>query len=334
MSADDPLLGEILRSAREAAGWSLARMGRATGYSKPYLSRLETGGKEVKAWHVEAYDRALGGQVTQERAARLLGDSVVSPDVWAELDLPVIPPGRVGTGDVAALAESADYLTGLGLRHGGQAVVAATRGQLRYAAGLLDASMTGDVREALSATVGRLADRAAWATADVGQPAGAQKLYDLALSVAPDEAQRWATLVNIADLKLSQGDHLAAGRLLDREDPSQPVLRFVAHAARAEIAARSGAYGATLRHIDEADRAHAAVDVNDLPVPIRPYSSGHAAHAHATAGKALYTLARGGKASAVPLAVERLQAAVEAFGSERSRAIMICRSRLDDLAER
>ena len=58
MASDEPQLGEILRTAREAAGWSLARMEQATGYSKPYLSKLETGGKGVKAWHIQAYDRA------------------------------------------------------------------------------------------------------------------------------------------------------------------------------------------------------------------------------------------------------------------------------------
>jgi transcriptional regulator with XRE-family HTH domain len=117
MNAEQPSLGEILRTAREAAGWSLSRMGHATGYSKPYLWKLEAGDKEVRFWHISAYDRALGGDAVQRRALMIMGAGVVSSMVWSELGLPTEPPKRLGSGDVVALAESADYLTGLGLRH-------------------------------------------------------------------------------------------------------------------------------------------------------------------------------------------------------------------------
>src|SRR6266498_3524773 len=308
MPADEPPLGEILRAAREAAGWSLGRMEQATGYSKPYLSKLETGGKEVKAWHIQAYDRALGGDAVQRRALLLMGVSVVTPAVWAELEMPTAPPQRVGVRDVAALAESADYLTGLGLRHGGRAAVAAARGQLRYAASLLDLSM-----------------------ADIGQISQAHKIYEFSLSVTPDDTQRWSTLVNMADLRLAQADPKAALRLLDRDDPRRAVLRFVVNAARAHAYAILGEYSATLRHIDTADASHADVDLDDLPEAVRPYASGHEAHAHAAAGKVLHALACTGSKSAAPLALARLNMAVTVFRSDRAHAVAACRRRIESL---
>jgi hypothetical protein len=331
MPADERPLGEILRTAREAAGWSLARVAQATGYSKPYLSKLETGGKKVKPWHIQAYDRAPEGEAVQRRVLLMSGVREVPRAVWAELELPTAPPRRLGADDVAGLAESADFLTGLGLRHGGRAAVAAVRGQLRYAASLLDLSMSDEARRSLLVTVARLADRTAWAMADIGQVKPAHKIYDFSLSVAPDKAQRWLTLVNIADLRLRQGDPQTALRLLDRDDPGVPVLRFLVNATRAHAHASLGEYTATLRHVDMADASHADVDLNDLPDALHPYVSGHRGHAHAEAGKALHALAGTGSKSARPLALERLHAAVRAFGSDRAHAVAGCRRRIESL---
>lgn len=89
-----------------------------------------------------------------------------------------------------------------------------------------------------------------------------------------------------------------------------------------------GDFGHTVRHVDLADAAHAAVLLPDLPAAIRPYASGHEAHAHSAAGRALYTLTRSGRPKAARLAVERLEAAIVAFGPERAQAIASCEKRL------
>jgi hypothetical protein len=331
MTDDESGVGEVLRSVRTAAGWSLSRMARATGYSKPYLSKLETGSKAVKPWHTRAYDQALGGDMVQRRALLLLGASVVGQAIWSELDLPVTPPRRLGAGDIDALEASADYLTGLGLRHGGLGAVAAAKGQLRYAAGMLDVTMTDHVRRRLLAIVARLADRTAWSMADVGQTDRAFRLYDFALSVTPDATQRWLTLVNIANLRLTAMQPNRAHDLLDRPDPDVPVLRFLVQSARAHSLAQLGAFAPTMRHLDLADAVHGRIDITDLPDAIRPYASGHGAHAHANAGRALHALARSGSKAAVPLATERLEAAIEMFGPERAHAVANCKRRLDSL---
>ncbi len=325
-------LGEILRTAREAAGWSLSRMGQATGFSKPYLSKLETGDKEVKPWHIEAYDKALGGDAVRRRALLKMGASLVSQAIWAELDMPAVPPPKVDPQELASLEASADMLTSLGLQHGGRAAVGAARGQLRYAAGLLDLDMSDKVRGSLLTTVGRLADRTAWSMADSGQLKQADKIYDFALTVTPDPTQHWLTLVNLANLRLDQTEPQRALDLLDRVEPDLPVLRFLVGSTRAHAYAQLGDFSRTIHHIGNADEAHAAVDLLDLPSAIRPYVSGHAAHAHSAAGRALYMLARTGRQMAAPLAAKRLEAAIEAFGLERARAIASCRKRLCVLA--
>jgi hypothetical protein len=331
MTEDARTLGEILRAAREAAGWSLSRMSTVTGFSKPYLSKLETGDKDVKPWHLQAYDTALGGDSVRRRALLIMGASVVTQAMWAELDLPTSPPSRMSHHDLAALDASADLLTSLGLRHGGRASVAAARGQLRYAATLLDLDMSSEMKRSLLATVGRLADRAAWSMVDSGQVRQAAKVYDFAFTVTPDPVQRWLTLVNLANLRLDQGQPHRALGLLDRADHGLPVLRFLAESTRAYAYANLGDVGRTLRHVERADVAHAAVDVDDLPAAVRPFASGHAAHAHSAAGRALFVLATSGRPKAARLAAERLRAAVVAFGPERGHGIASCVRRLEAL---
>lgn len=64
-------MGAILRTAREAAGLSLAAMAHRTAYSKAYLGRVETGQRRARPELVAAYERALGDDV--ERRSLLMG---------------------------------------------------------------------------------------------------------------------------------------------------------------------------------------------------------------------------------------------------------------------
>lgn len=307
-------------------------MGQATGFSKPYLSKLETGDKEVKPWHIDAYDKALGDGSVRRRALLKMGTSLVPPAVWSDLEIPLSPPRRVASHEVEALEASVDMLTSLGLRHGGNATAAAARGQLRYAAGLLDSDMSEPTRDKLLTAVGRLADRAAWSMTDCGEQQRAGKIYDFALSVTIDPTQRWLTLVNLAKLRIDEGKPQSALELLDQSEPGVSVLRFLAASTRALAFAHLGDFSRAVRHVGEADEAHDAIDLSALPTAIRPYVSGHEGHAHSAGGKALYVLARKGRIKALPDAVTRLESAVKAFGPERSRAIASCRSKLDFLA--
>lgn len=328
MTDEKPPLGEILRAARAAAGWSLSRMATATGYSRSHLSKLETGDKDIRYWHIDAYDKVLENQGVRRRALLIMGAGFVPSELWAELDSPVEPPSKVDTGDLEALDATADLLTGLGLRHGGRASAAVARGQLRYATGLLDIDMSEETRNSLLATVGRLADRAAWSMADIGHLRQADSIYNVALTVTIDPVQRWLTLVNLANLQLEKRNPQNALDLLDRAASPLPVIQFLAESTRARAYADLGDFGRTLRHIEGADEAHAAVDLGSLPVAVQPYASGHEAHAHSAAGRALFVFAQAGHRKARQPAAERLTSAIEAFGPDRSQAIASCRRRL------
>src|SRR5690349_14130379 len=53
-------LGAQLRAAREAAGYSFARMATLTHFSKPYLGLVETGHRAVTADILDRYEQVLG----------------------------------------------------------------------------------------------------------------------------------------------------------------------------------------------------------------------------------------------------------------------------------
>ncbi len=300
--------GRALRTAREASGVSLARMAALTHYSKGLLSLLENGHRSVSSAHVAAYERALGVRI--------------------DLD-----GSDVGSADVELISQAADLVTAVGLRHGGLAAAEMAAAQWKWASSLLSRSMSGTVRFALSGESGRLADRYAWSLADSGRPQQATRVYRTALDLASDHRDiRGVVRVNLANHFTNTGAPREALALLEEVTDVPAVLEFTAHAARARAYAALGEWGPTIRHVGLADEAHTRVDAETLPATHRPYLSGHEAHPHRDAGKALHTLAMSGHRKAVPLAVERLEAAVSLFGPDRSRAVNRCRERLTTLA--
>lgn len=64
---DDREVGAILRSAREAAGLSLAALANRTFFSKGYLANIETGKRHATVEVVAAYERELGGDDVDRR---------------------------------------------------------------------------------------------------------------------------------------------------------------------------------------------------------------------------------------------------------------------------
>jgi hypothetical protein len=74
MSDTDNLdMGLVLRTAREAAGLSLATMAQRTYYSKGYLCKVERGARRVTPELIAAYERALGDDHDLNRRQLLLG---------------------------------------------------------------------------------------------------------------------------------------------------------------------------------------------------------------------------------------------------------------------
>jgi transcriptional regulator with XRE-family HTH domain len=299
-------LSTALRQARQAAGMSLATMAARTHYSKPYLSLVETGNRAATPSIVSAYEETLG--------TRISGLS------------------RVGLADVTLISQATDVLTALGLRHGGPIVVNMARAQWAIAARLLDDAMTDEVRGRLFAQAGRLADRAAWALSEAGRHRDAVGMYRTALELANvDPDLETMVLTDQASHLISRGQPAEALALLADLPSSAPVLRFSAEGARALAYAVLGDRESTLRSIGKSDTAWSDVDLGNIPEYHRPYVSGHQAHAHNAAGKALYVLAQRGHQRVKPVATERLREAIAAFGPDRARALSRCEERLATL---
>lgn len=296
-----------LRAAREAAGVSLSRMAELTHYSKALVGHLETGRRAVTSAHVAAYEQALGLRIN------------------TTFD-------RVDTADVDLLTQATDTLTALGLRYGGIASAEIARAHWEWASGLMSRPMVERVRTAFSGQAARLADRYAWSLADSGRPRQAVSTYRTALELAPGEsAVRPVILVDLANHYTSVGAPGDALATLEHVSRASAVVEFTAHAARARAYAELGEREPTLRHVALADDSHARVDLADLPETHRPFVSGHEAHAHNEAGKALFVLSRHGHRKAGLRAAERLQAAIDRFGPERARAVARCEARLQRL---
>lgn len=303
VTADTP--GSELRRARKGAGLSLAQMAQRVGYTKPYLSQLETGAATVNRRHIESYEQALGARIGEERHT-------------------------VGTTDVDLLRQSADVVTAIGLRQGGVHAVDMASAQWDWTQNLLSRSMSETVRVEVSRQAARLADRYAWSSADAGNRNRAGKLYRKGLQLAEGKDLHALLRVDLANFQMAHGQPRTALTTLEGLAGLDPVLEFTTHGARARANGKLGDWDGCLRHVGKADDTWSAVDLEDLPDTHRPFASGHEAHVHQEAGKALYELALINR-RAVPMAMDRLHQAIRLFGPERARAVSRCEQRVRTL---
>lgn len=303
--ADDETPGGQLRRMRTSAGVSLAQLADRVGYAKPYLSQLETGAATVHPRHLEAYEQALGTQIAEQRHS-------------------------VGETDVDLLRQFTDAVTALGLRHGGVHAVDMAAAQWGWAQNLLGRSMSEPVRLEVSRQAARLADRYAWSSNDAGNRNRAGKLYREALGLAYGADLHALVRVDLANFQMSHGRPQAALSTLEGLTDLDPVLEFTANSARARAYGKLGDWDGCLRHVDQSDAAWSSVDLENLPDTHRPFASGHEAHVHQEAGKAIYELALSNR-RAVPIAMERLHRAIRLFGPERARAVHRCEQRIRTL---
>lgn len=298
-------LGRALRTAREAAGLSLAAVAGKANYDRTYLHMLETGRRRVQAKHVAAYEEALGVKINPS-------------------------PGRVTSTDVDMLSQATDVLTSLGLRHGGITVSEMAVAQWKLAEGLLGQQMSDRVRVEFSGQASRLADRTAWSLLEVGKTDHAKRLFNTALDLAGDNPDlRAYALAEIADHVCTPTEAL---KVLEKAPSAATVLEFSINGIHAKAYAKLGDWESCNRYVGLADEAWSRIDLDDLPDTNRPFASGHAGHADKDAGKAFYTLAVQGHKKAVPVATQRLQRAISMFGPERARALTRCQEKLDALS--
>lgn len=238
--------GEVMRTAREAAGISLSAMARATGYSKSYLGLVETGRKPVQAWHVEAYERVLGVDV--DRLAQT-AQAPRSVDAQALEDLSSILSATRRLEDLAGAA----------------CVLPTVRG-LTVLSHTLAKAARGALAEPSLAVASEVSQYRGWLEHTTGSPRGARMSLDQAIRLGMDSA--------VAD-RLSQGLSFRAyvdlaGRAetsaaADYTDASlrvrgvHPGLHVYNLFQRARVHARAGELRAAQQVLGEADRAAAAL---------------------------------------------------------------------------
>src|SRR5690606_21426915 len=104
-----------------------------TGVQTCALPIFETGRRSVSADQVAAYEEALGVRINLH--------------------------SRIDFADVELLRRAADLITSVGLRHGGVQSAGMAAAQWKWAEGLLNQTMSDNVRVALSAQAARVAGR-------------------------------------------------------------------------------------------------------------------------------------------------------------------------------
>lgn len=254
--------------------------------------------------HVRAYERGLGVRIA-------------------------LSTHRADGTDIALLSSAVDTITAVGLRHGGLATLDMARAQQMWADDMMARADGEPVRSMITVELARLTGRYAWCLADAGRLGQAKQVYASALNLAADDRTISLLLtIDLAAHELRCAEPRAALRTLAHLGTGHPALMFSAYAVRARAYALVGDSNRCRRDVGRADDEWSEVDVHDLPRALLPFASGHAGHAHHAAGKALHELSQRGHPDAAQRAVERLEAAVGAFGPERARAADRCRARL------
>lgn len=249
---------------------SLAVLARRTHYSKSLLSMVENGRRSATPELVAAYERALGAQGLGEDvnrrellaavAAVTTGAATTVEPLARLLDGLSVPelPRQVGPSEVAAVEQATSVYTSMDLRYGGAVAADMSSSALRWAVGLLDASMRNDTRAALSTAVGALADRTAWTHHDAGRGYQARRLSTLALRTADegnDRTLRAHVILNTAS-QVGEAEPAEAARIVGSalsDDRVCTLERANLHAVAARHLANAGDTREALRHISLAE---------------------------------------------------------------------------------
>ncbi|MHA6618901.1 helix-turn-helix domain-containing protein [Pseudonocardia sp. DLS-67] len=224
-------LGAKLRTAREAAGVSLAAVAARTHYSKALLGHLETGHRAVKPEHVTAYSRALG--VSIEHLYGPSDDPLRVAHEWLVADTPVTIQTSAGRRVGASLAADLEQRV-IELRHlddviGGKDLFPLVRKELADARSVVqEASYSDETGRRLLIVVGELAQLAGWVASDAGQYVEAERIYLSGVMAAR-----------------AAGDHVLAGQLLSSLSYQATNVADPADAALLARSAVAGARNAT-----------------------------------------------------------------------------------------
>ncbi|GAA3845422.1 hypothetical protein GCM10022243_09650 [Saccharothrix violaceirubra] len=312
-------LGDALKSARSAAGWSLARMAQAAHYSRSYLSLIENGKRSPAPDVIAAYEQYLGVPIGS--------DAVRRAHEWLVAQSPMVEQTRSGRRVGTTLSDALDARV-VELRHlddvvGSQDLLPAVRKELAEAEALVRNSSYPDIigSRLLTAT-GELAQLAGWVASDAGLHAEAQRVYLSGVSAAEAAndfvlgGQLFSSLsYQMANVGNAEDALLLARTATHGARDATPVVRALLLERVAWASARVGDREATRRTLDEVDDAYER-RTDGLPEPEWVYWLNRA-EIDVMAGRCMIELGAPDKAE--PL----LSAAIATYPVEQAREVAL-----------
>lgn len=297
-----------VRHLRAAAGFSLAQLAATATISKAYAHRIESGLNDPTPAVVASLDAALGAAGYLIALARCEDDMhrrtvlaaitalAAGAGEWGRLvdGSDINLPGRVGAGDVQAVADAVGWVTSIDTAQGGQAAAGPGRAVLGWAVRLLDGEIPDDTRRRLAVQVAALADRVGWAHHDAGRDDVAARLYGVALKAArfgQDSNVEAHVMIDEAARRATRRDYGSAATLLAGalDFDLLPTVRANTLLVWARHIAMTGDHDGALEAVGRADDVLSSA--RSLEVP--DWAAGFLPGAHLSNVKARSLLAAG-----------------------------------------
>ena len=212
-----------------------------------------------------------------------------------ETSQPTPIPHRIGATEIEQVRTATRVFASWSRIYGGGLAREAVMGQLRWSAGLLDATCPARLRSELFCAVGYLANVAGFMAVDANAHEEAGRVYRFALACA-EQADDWHLRAEILSSMAKQATWMGqpdegltlAGQGLIRPDRLTAIERSLLHTDQARALAKMRRVGETLAAVGAADDHFGHATPADAS-PYMPYYS-NARHAQLT-GQALFDLA-------------------------------------------
>jgi hypothetical protein len=271
-----------------------------------------------------------------ETAALGVGTLVLGPlAALLEGGEPTPIPARVGATEIEQIRTATQVFQSWSFTYGGGLAREAVMGQLRWSAGLLDATCPTRLRPELFSAVGTLADTTAYMALDAGAHEEASRVFRFALACA-EQAKDWPLRATIlTDMAVQaiwtgqpdEGLTLTELALVRADDRLTATEQAMLHTDQAKALAKMRRGNETLRAVGTADD-HFAHSTPDNDPPLMAYYNA-AFHAGNT-GFALFDLAILGHSPAQE-ATDRFTAAVAGLPTGCARPLARCQVKLASL---
>ncbi len=250
-----------------------------------------------------------------------------------EISEPTPIPRRIGAPEIEQVRATTSMFSSLDFTYGGGLARDAVMGQLRWAAGLRNATCPDQLRPELYSAIGALAKDAAWMAFDVGAYEDARRVFRFALACA-EKAGDWELradvlgCMGVLEIRAGRPDEgltLAEHGLVRADRLTETGLSML-HTTRGRALAKMRRVNETLTAIGTAEDHFARSTPADDP-PFLAYWN--AAFLAGNTGQALFDLAILGHDPA--RATDRLTAAAARHTAGHARSRTICVTKLASL---